>query len=193
MVAEAMSVKLANQKASVPETKKPSWHLPSWLKLRRPAYKALKDADAVPSKGNTLTSESSDIPEDSPLLKKAGLDAAAEGRKFGRTRSDLEDEEPFVPRPNSKVAFNLPDKKKTRTAADAAPPGAVDTMPDAHGDDEVVSGSTPEQHSALIGTNVQPPVTGTDVVPVAPMDDTQPGTLGDDAPLLQAGKSPEHV
>lgn len=196
MVAEAMSVKLADHKASTPETNKPFWHLPSWLRLRRPAYKALKDADGMPIKGNTLISESSDIPEDSPLLKKAGLDAAAEGRKFGRTRSDLEDEEPFVPRPNSKVAFNLPDKKKDRAAAGPASSGAVDSTPDARGDPEIqpaALSSIPEHQPTLIGTNVQPPVTGTDVVPVAPMSDMQSGILGDEVPLLEAGKSVEHV
>lgn len=179
MVGDAMSVKHTDKSPDAPKTRKSFWRIPRF-KRKGPAYKSLTNADGRPSEA--LNSETSDIPEDAPLLKVAAADAAAEGKKYGRSQSMEEEEEDFVPRPHSKVMFNLPEKSKAKPSEPAA-----------EGQNNMMFNQSPaidynEQtaavNSALIGTDVQPSLTGTDIQPVPPSNDRDPDVSGNTVSLI---------
>ena len=168
-----MSVKHADKAPAVPMARKTFWRLPKFLP-KGPGYKTLVNSDRNSSKA-TLDSETSDIPEDAPLLKVGASDAAAENRKYGRSQSVEEEEEPDVPRPHSKVMFSLPDKSKGKakdfqTPADEPTNNRPDSTQAANGNEQTAAVS----NTALIGTGVQPPIAGTDIQPVAPSNDKVP-------------------
>ena len=110
MVADAMAVQLPSGKAStVPasapvSTKHSFW--PAFLGSRGSAYKALKDVDKHAKKKDPNAAETDETSDDMPLLKAGDPTAAKYAEKLSR-RS--EQEEPFVPRPNSRITFKLPD------------------------------------------------------------------------------------
>lgn len=105
-----MAVQLPTSKsASAPpqvKAKRNFWPTMS-IGHRRSAYQALKNVDSpVKSKGSRdMTSEDT---EDVSLLK-AGDPTAAKYSERLSHRSASAKEEPFVPRPNSRITFKLPD------------------------------------------------------------------------------------
>ena len=110
MVADAMAVQLPSSKAStVPAsptvgTKRSFW--PAFLGRRGSAYKALKDVDKHVKKKDPNAAETDENSDDVPLLKAGDPTAAKYAEKLSR---HSEQEEPFVPRPNSRITFKLPD------------------------------------------------------------------------------------
>lgn len=183
MVAEAMSVKHV-EKSILQATRRPFWRMPKFTR-KGPAYKSLANADGKPSEAAQLNSETSDIPEDAPLLKVAATDAAAEGKKYGRSQSMEEEEEAFVPRPNSKVMFKLPEKPKAKSTEPAAGGQTSNLLSqsEAIASDNAAQ-AAPISNNALIGTEVQPPVAGTEIQPVAPSNDKSPNVPGNNVSLL---------
>ena len=179
-----MSIKHADKAPPVPKARKPFWRIPNFFR-RGPAYKALVNSDRNPSKA-TLDSETSDIPEDAPLLKVGASDAAAENKKYGRSQSTEEEEEPFVPRPRSKVMFSLPEKSKGK--AKDIQPAAGETAANRLDTAQVVDGgeqTAAVSNTALIGTEVQPPIASTDIQPVAPSNDKEPDVPSNTVPLVE--------
>lgn len=160
MVATALSVKHADKAPAVPTARKAFWRIPKFVH-KGPAYKALVNRDRNTSKA-TLDSETSDIPEDAPLLKAGASDAAAENKKYGRSQPAEEEEEPFVPRPRSKVMFSLPEKSKGKAQ-------------DIQTADETTTNRL----------EVQPPIAGTDIQPVAPSNDKEPDVPSNIVPLVE--------
>ncbi len=129
MVADAMAVQLPSSKAStVPasptavSTKRSFW--PAFLGRRGSAYQALKNVDKHAKKTDPNAAETDKNSDDVPLLKAGDPTAAKYAEKLSR-RS--EQEEPFVPRPNSRITFKLPDS----TPSEDMQPGSVpqDTTP----------------------------------------------------------------
>ena len=141
MVADAMAVQLPSSKAStVPAyppvyTKRSFW--PAFLSRRGSAYKTLKDVDKRAKKKDPNAAETDGNSDDVPLLKAGDPTAAKYAEKLSR-RS--EQEEPFVPRPNSRITFKLPDSTPSEdmqpesvpqetTPADTGAPDDADISP----------------------------------------------------------------
>ena len=104
-----MAVQLPSSRASKVPTpvavKRSFWRRP-FFGRRGAAYQTLKDVDSpVKSKGSHDTIN--DGSEDMPLLKAGDPSAAKYTEKLSR-RSAAEEEEPFIPRPNSRITFKLP-------------------------------------------------------------------------------------
>lgn len=180
MVTQAMAPKHAADKTPEPlQPAKPFWRFPTF-KRKSLAYKGLKNTDGKPVKA-ALETETSDIPEDTPLLKVGASDAAAENKKYGRSQSMEDDEEPFVPNPRSKVMFNLPEKTKAKSkeATTQEPSSITSLQPTAEDAEQSAATSS----SALIGTEVQPPVADTGIQPVAPSNVKESDAPGHDLQL----------
>ena len=114
LVAEAMAVQVPTTKAvTAPTTRTPNrsfWRLP-FFGHNKTAYKALKDVDSPDKKPKgSRADETDEASDDVPLLKAGGLTSAKYAEKLGR---HAEEEEPFVPRPHSRITFKLPDTDPT--------------------------------------------------------------------------------
>ncbi|DBA94392.1 TPA: hypothetical protein ACH3X1_001997 [Trebouxia sp. C0004] len=109
MVADAMAVQLPSSKASsVPasptvSTKRSFW--PAFLGRRRSAYKGLKDVDKHVKKKDSNAAGTDENSDDVPLLKAGDPTGAKYAEKLKR---HSEKDELFVPRPNSRITFKLP-------------------------------------------------------------------------------------
>jgi len=109
MVADAMAVQLPSSKASIVpasptvSTKRSFW--PAFLGRRGLAYKALKDVDKPAKKKDPSAAGTDENSDDVSLLRAGDSTGAKYAEKLSR-RS--EQEEPFVPRPNSRITFKLP-------------------------------------------------------------------------------------
>ena len=107
LVAEAMAVPLPPSKAVSTQhaAKRSLWHVPFFGGKKSP-YKGLKDVEcSVKRKG--LHDNMDKSAEDIPLLKAGDPTAAKYAEKL--SRRNAEEDEPFVPRPNSRITFKLPD------------------------------------------------------------------------------------
>ena len=106
-----MAVQVPSNKSGPVTTIKPKthsfWHVP-FFGRKGPAYQSLKDVDSpFKSKGSRISAETTD---DVPLLK-AGNPTKYQEKLSRRAASD--DDEPFVPRPNTRIKFQLPDSTVT--------------------------------------------------------------------------------
>lgn len=115
MVAEAMAVQLLSSKSAPVVTSKPKkrsfWRIP-FLGHPGPAYQSLKDVDSpIKHKGSEVP-DASEITDDVPLLKAGDHIKTKYQEKLSR-RAASDDDEPFVPRPNTKIKFKLPDSTIT--------------------------------------------------------------------------------
>ena len=126
MVAEAMAVELPTSKASSapppPPVKVKHSFWSFWpFTRRRSAYKTLKDVDTpqLKQKGSADTGADDDTDE-GPLLKAGDPTTAKYAEKLKR-KAVSEDEEPFIPRPNSRITFKLPDKEPSEDVTPEAP------------------------------------------------------------------------
>ncbi len=102
-----MAVPLPSSKAASTQhaAKRRLWHVPFFGGKKSP-YKGLKDVESsVKRKGSHDNMDKS--AEDIPLLKAGDPTAAKYAEKL--SRRNAEEDEPFVPRPNSKITFKLPD------------------------------------------------------------------------------------
>ncbi len=107
LVAEAMAVPLPSSKAASTQhaAKHRLWHVPFFGGKKSP-YKGLKNVEGS-AKRKGLHDNMDKSAEDIPLLKAGDPAAAKCAEKL--SRRNAEEDEPFVPRPNSKITFKLPD------------------------------------------------------------------------------------
>lgn len=122
MVAEAVAVQLPSSKSAPVITSKPKkrsfWRIP-FFGHKGPAYQSLKDVDSpIKSKGAEMPG-ASEITDDEPLLKAGDPIKAKYQEKLSR-RAASDDDEPFVPRPNTRIKFKLPDSTVTPSGPQAA-------------------------------------------------------------------------
>ena len=110
-----MAVQLPSNKSGPVTTIRPKkrsfWHVP-FFGHAEPSYQSLKDVDSpVRNKGSRISaaSENTDV---SPLLKAGDPTKAKYQEKLNR-RAASDDDEPFVPRPNTRIKFQLPDSPVT--------------------------------------------------------------------------------
>ncbi len=170
MVADAMAVQLPSSKAStVPasstavSTQRSFW--PAFLGRRGSAYKALKDVDKHAKKRDPNAAETDENSDDVPLLKAGDPTAAKYAEKLSR-RS--EQEEPFVPRPNIRITFKLPDS----TPSEDMQPGSVpqestptDIRADISPTDDLIPAKNLLPASDMAPTNDTAPASGVSPVP----------------------------
>lgn len=113
MVAEAMAVQLPSSKSAPVVTSKPKkrsfWRIP-FLGHKGPAYQSLKDVDSPIKHRGSEVPAASEITDDVPLLKAGDLVKTKYQEKLSR-RAASDDDEPFVPRPNTRIKFKLPDSE----------------------------------------------------------------------------------
>ena len=145
MVAEAMAVELPSSK-SAPVVPKPKVKRSFWpFKRNKSAYKALKDVDAPVRRKDPQDAQAEDDADDSPLLKAGSPTAAKYAEKLSR-KNATEDEEPFVPRPNSRIKFKLPEKTPSEDSAPEVIP--TSTAQDPEQPSESVNGRNEEVSAA---------------------------------------------
>lgn len=131
MVAEAMAVQLPSSKSRPVTTSKPKrrsfWRIP-FLSYKRPAYEALKDVDSPNKKKGSLNPAASEVTDDVPLLE-AGHPIKTKYQEKLSRHAASDDDEPFVPRPNTRIKFQLPNS--TVTPTEETPPATKepDTEP----------------------------------------------------------------
>ena len=118
MVAEAMAVQLPSKSAPV-ATIKPKrstfWHIPLFGH-RGPAYQSLKDVDSpIKGKGSMASAAANEDTDDMPLLK-AGDPIKGKYQEKLTRRAASDDDETFVPNPNSKIRFQLPTDKSSEAS-----------------------------------------------------------------------------
>lgn len=115
MVAEAMAVQLPSNKSGPVTTVKPKrrsfWRVP-FFGNKGPSYHSLKDVDSPIKNKGSRTSAASENTDDVPLLKAEDPTKAKYQEKLNR-RVASDDDEPFVPRPNARIKFQLPDSSVT--------------------------------------------------------------------------------
>ena len=176
MVAEAMAVQLPSSKSAPVITNKPKrrsfWHVP-FFRHKGPAYQSLKDVDSpVKNKGSELPS-ADETTDDVPLLKTGGPIKTKYQEKLSR-RAASDDDEAFVPRPNTRIKFNLPDSKavsseegpQTATEPDMEPvtvpvTGAV-TQPATEAASDVAAANSPQEDD-LISASMSGPSAAADL------------------------------
>ena len=115
-----MAVPLPSSKAASTQhaVKRHLWHVPFFGGKKSP-YKGLKDVESsVKRKGSHDNMDKS--AEDIPLLKAGDPTAAKYAEKL--SRRNAEKDEPFVPRPNSKITFKLPDSTPSEDMQSEAVP-----------------------------------------------------------------------
>ena len=145
MVAEAMAVELPSSK-SAPVVPKPKVKCSFWpFGRNKSAYKALKDVDAPVKRKDPRDTQADDDTDDGCLLKAGAPTAAKYAEKLSR-KNATEDEEPFVPRPNSRIKFKLPEKTPSEDSAPEVIP--TSTAQDSEQPSEVVSVGDAEVNAA---------------------------------------------
>ncbi len=115
-----MAVPLPSSKAASTQhaVKRHLSHVPFFGGKKSP-YKGLKDVESsVKRKGSHDNMDKS--AEDIPLLKAGDPTAAKYAEKL--SRRNAEKDEPFVPRPNSKITFKLPDSTPSEDMQSEAVP-----------------------------------------------------------------------
>lgn len=110
-----MAVQLPSNKSgpvtAIKSKKRSFWHVP-FFGHKGPSYQSLKDVDSpIKNKGSrsSAASENTDVV---PLLKAGDPTKANYQEKLNR-RVASDDDEPFVPRPNARIKFQLPDSPVT--------------------------------------------------------------------------------
>lgn len=107
-----MAVQLPSSKSAPIITTKPKersfWRIP-FFGHKGPAYQSLKDVDSpVKNKGSEMPA-ASEITDDEPLLKAGDPIKIKKYQEKLSRRAGSDDDEPFVPRPNTRIKFNLPE------------------------------------------------------------------------------------
>ena len=120
LVAEAMAVPLPSSKAASTQhaAKRSLWHAPFFGGKKSP-YKTLRDVES-PVKRKGMHDNMGKSAEDIPLLKTGDPTAAKYAEKL--SRRNAEEDEPFVPRPNSRITFKLPDRTPSENMQSEADP-----------------------------------------------------------------------
>ena len=136
LVAEAMAVQLPSNKSGPVTTTKPKrcnfWRIP-FFGHQGPSYQSLKDVDSPVKNKGSRTSAASENTDDVPLLKAGDPTKAKYKEKLNRHAAS-DDDEPFVPRPNARIKFQLPDSPVTSSEgsprATQEPDGEPVTVPE---------------------------------------------------------------
>lgn len=106
-----MAVKVPSNKSgpvtTIKSKKRSFWHMP-FFGRKGPAYQSLKDVDSPAKNKGSRTSAVSETADDVPLLK-AGSPTKYQEKLSRRAASD--DDEPFVPRANTRIKFRLPEQE----------------------------------------------------------------------------------
>lgn len=110
-----MAVQVPSNKSGPVTTIKPRkrsfWHI-SFFGRKGPAYQSLKDVDSPTKNKGSRISAVSETADDVPLLK-AGSPTKAQFQEKLSRHAASDDDEPFVPRPNTRIKFRLPDSTVT--------------------------------------------------------------------------------
>ncbi len=149
LVAEAMAVPLPSSKAASTQhaAKHSLWHVPFFGGKKSP-YKALRDVES-PVKRKGLHDNMDKSAEDIPLLKAGDPTATKYAEKL--SRRNAEEDEPFVPRPNSKITFKLPDS----THSEDMQPEAVSEQAAATGSNEAGLHAVIASHDMIPAKNLE--------------------------------------
>lgn len=163
-----MAVQLPSNKSGPVTTIKPKrrsfWRIP-FFGHQGPSYQSLKDVDSPVKNKGSRTSAASDNTDDVPLLKAGDPTKAKYKEKLNR-RAASDDDEPFVPRPNTRIKFQLPHSPVTPSEGSPRATQEPDVEP------ETVPETGPASNAAAAGA-------------LAPEDDLVSATLSD--PSAAAG------
>ena len=154
MVAEAMAVEVPSSKSALvpPKTKVKRNFWPFGRKTS--AYRALKDVDAAVKRRGAQKAETDDATDDDPLVK-AGVPTAAKYAEKLSRKNATDCEEPFVPRPNSRIKFKLPDKIPSEDTLPEVIPASTSQEPQqlsdmGTGEDEKVTAADPASETSTL-------------------------------------------
>ena len=156
-----MAVQLPSSKsAPVPinaPKKRSFWRFP-FMRHRGPAYQSLKDVDSpVKGKGSQSGTANEDT-DDAPLLKAGDPTKAKYQEKLSR-RAAFDDSEPFVPRPNTRIKFQLPNSTPPEDS-----PRATAEQDTVHAPDSIAEISGTPETNLLTGNDT---ALATDLIPAA--------------------------
>ena len=162
-----MAVQLPSIKSGPVTTVKPNrrsfWRIP-FFGHKGPSYQSLKDVDSPVKNKGSRSSAASENTDDAPLLK-AGDPTKAKYQEKVNRRVASDDNEPFLPRPNARIKFQLPDSSVTPS----------EESPRATQEPDVESVTAP-------GTGTASNAAASVLVALAPDDDLISATLSDPSP-----------